>query len=181
MTHISLYTETSGLDATRHQVWEIAYAIDDEPVRSALVPHNVVRADKVALEVGQYYERGGYQYFGWDCHFEWELIGDFEDHAPATLVGANPAFDAAMLKARWAGRVGAERTRRGPGARNTRRCQSSPRCGDAEGSVGTSPTVALTPPRHRGVRHGCARLRQAAVAQDGGRRPPRDRLHHHRV
>ena len=105
MTYIYIDTETSGLDATRHQVWEIAYAIDDEPVRSALVPHNVVSADKVALEVGQYYERGGYQHFAWDRHFEWELIEDFEDRAPATLVGANPAFDAAMLKARWGGKT----------------------------------------------------------------------------
>ena len=105
MTYIYLDTETTGLDADRHQVWEIAYAVNDEPARSARVPHGAVGAARVALEVGQYYERGGYQHFAWDRHFEWELIEDFEDHAPATLVGANPAFDAAMLKARWGGRT----------------------------------------------------------------------------
>src|SRR5699024_8401024 len=59
MTYIYLETETSALDATRHQVWEMAYAIDDEPVRSALVRRTVVGADQVALEDGRYYEGGG--------------------------------------------------------------------------------------------------------------------------
>src|SRR5690625_1002214 len=105
MTYIYLDTERSGLDATRHQVWEIAYAIDDESVGSSVVPHDVVSADRGALEVGEYYVREGFVTLRWDRNVEWEWIEDFEDNGPATLVGANPAFDAGMLKARWGGKT----------------------------------------------------------------------------
>jgi len=95
-------TETTGLDLNQHEVWEIAYAFDDEPVHSAIVPHTLAHADPVALEVGQYIQRGGEAGRRLDTMpaFESELIDRLWEERPM-LVGANPAFDAYRLMRRW--------------------------------------------------------------------------------
>lgn len=95
MTFVYLDTETTGLDPDRHEVWEIAYAIDDGPVLSAFVPHSLATADREALELNGYWRRHvGRVDDRADLHARLALDG-------ATLVGANPAFDAAFLRARW--------------------------------------------------------------------------------
>lgn len=99
--------ETTGLDPDIHQVWEIALAIDDGPIHSMVVAHHTFGADPEALAVSKYYERGGSVGASYDDDPTRILASEaFENTvidalAGATLVGANPAFDAAMLTARW--------------------------------------------------------------------------------
>lgn len=88
--------ETTGLDPAKHHIWEMAYAIDDGPIESAIVPHTIVGADLVALEIGGYDERSSR--LPVSRQFEHGLATDLD---AATLCCANPAFDAAFLRARW--------------------------------------------------------------------------------
>ena len=96
MTLVFLDTETTGLDPETHEVWEIAYAIDDGPILSSVVTHAFARPDPRAIAMNGYLDRAiGAKP---DAMFERDLKRDIEG---ATLVGANPAFDAAFLRARW--------------------------------------------------------------------------------
>lgn len=97
---VYLDTETTGLDPNIHDVWEIAYAVDDGPIHSAIVRHSLTFAAPEALEVSRYRDRtgGGDPPTATTRWFELTLR-DLLDGA--TLVGANPAFDAAFLRARW--------------------------------------------------------------------------------
>lgn len=93
---VFLDIETTGLDPDLHEVWEVAAAVDDGPVQSFVVPHSTLTADPKALELNGYWDRGA------DAH-----VSDVADLAlreilaGATVVGANPAFDTAFLRARW--------------------------------------------------------------------------------
>lgn len=98
MTLVYLDTETTGLDPARHDVWEIGWAVDDGPVRSSFVAHSVVGADPRALQVGGYWDRLSRDSALREFEAETELR---EALAGATIVGANPAFDAVFLAARW--------------------------------------------------------------------------------
>jgi DNA polymerase-3 subunit epsilon len=96
MTLVFLDVETTGRDPDRHEVWEIAYAIDDGPIRSAIVPHTFTNPDPKALAMNGYLDRA----------LDAKPDRAFEDLLRArldgaTIVGANPAFDAAFLRARW--------------------------------------------------------------------------------
>lgn len=94
---VFLDCETTGLDPAAHQVWEIAYAVDDGPILSSFVQHSLANATVEALRVGRYVDRfeseRGTQGWTFEVDLRQALRG-------ATLVGANPAFDAAFLKAR---------------------------------------------------------------------------------
>ena len=92
--------ESTGLDPTRHVIWEMAYAVGDGPIRSSFVQHNLHNADPVALEIGRYDKRAREPMprYADMLRFEDELREELDG---ATIVGANPAFDAAMLFARW--------------------------------------------------------------------------------
>lgn len=100
MTHVYLDVETTGLDPDRHEVWEIAYAVGDRPILSSCVEHNPATADPAALRIGNYQGRArrgdgwARDSFWWEIELKDRLLG-------ATLVGANPAFDAGFLRARW--------------------------------------------------------------------------------
>lgn len=100
MSLVYLDTETTGLNPMRHQIWEIAYAVDGGPIRSGVVAHDVAGAEPVALEINRYWDRvGAASAPDYDAQaFESELRAAITD---ATLVGANPAFDAAFLATRW--------------------------------------------------------------------------------
>ena len=93
---VYLDTETTGLDPDVHQVWEIAYAVEDGPIFTASVRHSLRNADDKALEIGHYHERCYVDPFA--LTFE---ITVQEALRGATIVGANPAFDAAFLRERW--------------------------------------------------------------------------------
>lgn len=100
MTLVYLDLETTGLNPDVHEVWEVAYAVGDGPVVSGTVLHSLQSADPKALEVGRYHERCLDQprditaALQLDAGLRLALVG-------ATIVGANPAFDAAFLRARW--------------------------------------------------------------------------------
>jgi len=94
MTFIFLDTETTGLDVEKHEVWEIAYAIDDGPIKTAFVPHYFEDPDPKALEINGYYDRIGIPDTGFEAVLREEARGHY-------LVGSNPAFDQRFLVKRW--------------------------------------------------------------------------------
>ena len=101
MTLAYLDTETTGLSPSVHDVWEMAVAIDDGPIESRLLIHDLVAADPEALEMNDYYRRvfkeENYDYkeaTRWEVQQKRRLNG-------VTIVGANPAFDASFLSERW--------------------------------------------------------------------------------
>ena len=97
MTLVFLDTETTGLDPAKDQIWEIAYAINHGPVYSTVVPHSITPPPEVA-EINGYYGRGDSLNL---VQSELLVAGLREALDGATLVGANPSFDAGFLRARW--------------------------------------------------------------------------------
>lgn len=100
MTYVFLDTETTGLDPDRHEVWEIAFAVDDGPVKSQIVTHDLRCANSDALQIGGHTDRC--DAFSHPTDDYWGFEVDLQDNLRgATLVGANPAFDAGFLRVRW--------------------------------------------------------------------------------
>lgn len=90
-------TETTGLDPRIHQPYEVCYWLDHEPAPVTIrLPHTLTYADPGALAIGGYHDRG----FTPDTSRARDLATrDLVDALHAvTLVGSNPAFDAAMLR-----------------------------------------------------------------------------------
>ncbi|WP_289008371.1 3'-5' exonuclease [uncultured Thermomonospora sp.] len=89
--------ETTGLDPDRHEIWELALIVDDEE-HVWTVSVDLSKADPGALRVSRYYERL------WFSERKTLAPTPFEVAAQVcyltcnrTLVGINPAFDAAFL------------------------------------------------------------------------------------
>ncbi len=94
---VFLDLETTGLSPEIHEVWEAAWAVEDGPIQTVQLPHVVEMADPDALKVCRYHERVRPVDAGDplpDVRLRDALTG-------VTIVGANPAFDAAFLRARW--------------------------------------------------------------------------------
>jgi DNA polymerase III alpha subunit (gram-positive type) len=94
---VFLDTETTGLDPARHEVWEIAWAVADRPVESRILGHSLRTADPEALALNGYTERA-------HARLWLDDLGDYQLRqmlTGVTIVGANPAFDTAFLRARW--------------------------------------------------------------------------------
>jgi len=94
---VFLDIETTGLDPDVHQVWEIATATEGSAVGSSVVPHDLRTADPEALRLNGYWARRHLldnTSANVDQVLRQLLTG-------ATIVGANPAFDAAFLRRRW--------------------------------------------------------------------------------
>lgn len=94
---IYLDTETTGLDPHRYEMWEIAWAVNDEPVHVLQLPHSILNADPTALELNGYWDR---------AHPRNELneLVDMELRQLLrgnTLVCANPTFDRMFMYERW--------------------------------------------------------------------------------
>lgn len=87
-------TETTGLDARIHQPYEVcAWREDWEHPNTYGLPHTLEYADPQALKIGGYFERDRNRHQG-DYTTRGVLIRAL---TRVTLVGSNPAFDAAML------------------------------------------------------------------------------------
>lgn len=93
---IFLDTETTGLEADKHEIWEIAWAVNDGEIESAIIPHSIVKADPKALGMNGYYKRVHYvdQGINVDLLVREMLEGN-------TLVCANPTFDRMFMWQRW--------------------------------------------------------------------------------
>jgi DNA polymerase III epsilon subunit-like protein len=96
MTLCFIDTETTGLDPATHYAVEIAWALDDGPVQTFVPWHMLDGADPKALDINRYFER----HLDLAKHWEQDVIESTVIRAlrGVTLVGSNPAFDAAFLR-----------------------------------------------------------------------------------
>lgn len=87
--------ETTGLDPRIHQPYEVCIWREDEDEPRTYYPgHTLEYAEAMALEVGGYFERD----FRPTPDSSLSTPGSLAKHLRGvTLVGSNPAFDAAML------------------------------------------------------------------------------------
>lgn len=91
--------ETTSLDPATGQIWQLAFATEDSNVEEQVVHHTLAGADPVSLEMNHYFSNSADpDAIRWSMAFEAAWLRELEG---ATLVAANPAFDAAFLKARW--------------------------------------------------------------------------------
>lgn len=96
MSLVFLDTETTGLDWVQHEVWEIAYAVEDGQIFSSVVPHVGATANPDSLTMNGYFNRVTEP--PRISSIEHQLRRELEGN---TVVASNPAFDTAFLKARW--------------------------------------------------------------------------------
>lgn len=88
-------TETTGLDARIHQPYEVCIWREDAASPTTYnLPHTLEHADQQALKIGGYFVR---DVRAWSDpeHYVANLVT--RQLLGVTLVGSNPAFDAAML------------------------------------------------------------------------------------
>jgi hypothetical protein len=91
-------TETTGLDPRIHQPYEVCYWREDRVApRTLHLPHTLDLADSAALRIGGYHDRDFSPFPDRSAKFSaaGELVKALRG---VTLVGSNPAFDAAMLR-----------------------------------------------------------------------------------
>lgn len=87
-------TETTGLDPRIHQPYEVSWWREDEAKPHAVhLPHTLDYADQKSLEIGGYFRRDMAPIR--DAGFARAQV--MNALVWTTLVGCNPAFDAAML------------------------------------------------------------------------------------
>lgn len=98
MTLCYIDTETTGLDARIHQPYEVSYWLPERDATPSTwgLPHGLDNADATALRIGNYFERGHGQWGG-EPERRSLAVRLIRDLRGVTLVGSNPAFDAAML------------------------------------------------------------------------------------
>lgn len=108
-------TETTGLDYRRHAAYELAWAVDDGPIQTLLLPHRLRYAEPAALEIGGYHSRNirgrlaaqnpadGTRSYGPTLA---DFVASFNDPdgKPRTFTGANPNFDVSMIWNKLIGR-----------------------------------------------------------------------------
>ena len=88
-------TETTGLDARIHEPYEVCWwREDEEKPNVAALPHSLRYADGAALRIGGYFDRDFRPEGDRNDYWVQVLARDLRG---VTLVGSNPAFDAAML------------------------------------------------------------------------------------
>lgn len=114
MTWLYLDTETVSLQHRGDHAWEVAWAIEDDPIVSRYMPHTLADFDPMALEVNHYIDRTqGLPDFEHPEDIspagEMELLALLNLHIATgdrvTVVGFNPCFDMERLSLRWAGQT----------------------------------------------------------------------------
>jgi DNA polymerase-3 subunit epsilon len=93
---VYLDVETTGLDPDRHEIWEIAWAVGDERIQVAQVPHDVRTGNPDSLRVCDYWHLS--DPLATQRHIDNRLRALLAD---AMIIGSNPRFDAAFLLRRW--------------------------------------------------------------------------------
>lgn len=97
MSLVFLDTETGGLDDAQHPLLEVAWAVEDGPVQSLILPHDVRACDPKALDVNGYDARHlGHRKLWADSMKINALWAALAGH---TLVCSNPSFDERFLLA----------------------------------------------------------------------------------
>jgi hypothetical protein len=91
--------ETTGLEVGRHQIVELAWAVEDDIIRVVRPRHTLRFAQPEALQVNRYHERGLGDTSTWSTPDEVSRF--LLDARDATLVAANPHFDASFLAAHF--------------------------------------------------------------------------------
>lgn len=104
MAYLFLDTESLGLSLQFHDIWELAYAIDDSEIFSGFLTHDKTSFESMALEINGYEQRCPTHI---DGEFENETRRRLMDFGKSgeklILVGANPSFDSSRLSRRWGG------------------------------------------------------------------------------
>lgn len=99
MTDVFVDIETTGLDVDRHQIVELAWAVEDGPITVVSPRHDLRNADPAALQVNDYRNR-----LETRARSSAEQVSRFLlDVRGNTIVAANPAFDAGFLRAHFGG------------------------------------------------------------------------------
>lgn len=93
---IYLDVETTGLEPEKHEVWELAYAINDGGIHSYQLPHSLATADLKALELNHYW--GRVKSINATDAYDLEIRQLLEGN---TIVCANPTFDRMFMRKRW--------------------------------------------------------------------------------
>lgn len=96
---VFLDTETTGLEYGKHEIWEIAWAVNDGPVEECVLVHSLKTADPEALDLNGYFRR----HVGAVPRSEgpWMDLNVRKALANNTLVCANPSFDRFFMYFRW--------------------------------------------------------------------------------
>lgn len=103
---VYLDTETTNLNPRTGDVIEVAWAVDDGPIRVCVFPHSLVSADPAAFRVNGYYDRALDRYATAAGYPPAEvkapcMVRDLiRDLTGATIVAENYGFDAAFLHAK---------------------------------------------------------------------------------
>jgi DNA polymerase III epsilon subunit-like protein len=96
---VFLDTETTGLDDAKHEVWEIAWVVNDDPhVQERILVHSLKTANMESLEMNHYLEKHPEGARSQGPMVDLEVRSVIEGN---TLVCANPPFDRGFLKRRW--------------------------------------------------------------------------------
>jgi DNA polymerase III alpha subunit (gram-positive type) len=90
---VFLDTETTGLNKTMAQIIELAWGIEQEPIRAFILPHSLRNAEAKALEINRYWQRG-LDHQPRDPH----ALDQFTQIAAGNImVGANIHYDLDLL------------------------------------------------------------------------------------
>lgn len=95
---IFLDTETTGLEYDKHEIWEIAWAVNDGPVEERILVHSLKTADPKALDLNGYHIRYPEGARSKGPMTDLEVRSVLADN---TIVCANPTFDRFFMYFRW--------------------------------------------------------------------------------
>lgn len=95
---VFLDSETTGLDETKHEVWEVAWAVGNGEIQSGMLTHCAAFVEPEASLVNRYDRRFVSPDHDVCVQTEKDLRRDLHG---SIIVGANPDFDKRFLQARW--------------------------------------------------------------------------------